>query len=246
MVMHSLFSVIINDTETAWRSIERMNEKAPINEGGNEMKKYLLFLITALILLFGLQTVTYAGEPYIPEKMIVVMTPNLVSHNINLGGVAKTSDVTKLKSSNKSVVKLSKFVYEGTVYVSVKPNKPGKATVTFDYKYKGKTCHAKVKVKVYKYFNAIKSLKIGSKNYASKFKKDNYAYLKKKLTGKLKIKAKAGYKILDIYSYNRKDGSNFKTLKNGKKVTIKKGYALCIDLEKTSNKDVFSFTLAID
>ena len=210
------------------------------------MKKYLILMITALTLLFGLQTMTVAADIYIPEEETIVKAPNLISQNITLNGVKKKSDVTKVKSSNKSVVKVEVFDNNGTVYVGLQPKKIGKATVTFKYKLKGKTYSAKVKVKVVKYTNALKSLKIGSTEYASRFNKEDYIFLDKKLSGKLNIKLKSGYTLGGIYLYKRGGGGLPKTLKNGKKITVKKGYGMNISIRKNSTGVYYNYSFGID
>ena len=70
-----------------------------------------------------------------------------------------------------------------------------------------------------KYVNPAKTFKIGKKNYVKKFKKaEQYWKNSKKISGKLVVKAKKGWKITKI----RKAGYNItpKKIKNGKKVTL--------------------------
>ena len=210
------------------------------------MKKYLIIMITALTLLFGMQTMTVAADIYIPKEETIVKAPNLFSQNIHLDGVKKKSDVTKVKSTNKSVLKAEVFDNNGTIYVGLQPKKDGKATVTFNYKLKGKTHSAKIKVKVVKYVNALKSLKIGSKEYASQFNKAEDIFQDKKLSGKLNVKVKSGYSIVGINSYSSNGGVGFKTLKNGKKVTIKKGHVLSIGVRKNSTNVYYHYAIRVD
>ena len=189
------------------------------------------FLVTLVVLLTGILSaaVVYA-EPYIPKKKVIYQDGVENSFNINLEGVSKTSDVTKLKSSKKSVATVTKFEYMGTAYVSIHPKKAGTTIVTFNVKYKNKTIKAKTTVVIKKYVNPLKTLKIGSKNYASKFKKTRFVSLKKALKGKLSIILKSGYQISSISTYNSKNGSGYKTLKNNKTIKIPKNYVLCLEI----------------
>jgi uncharacterized protein YjdB len=138
-------------------------------------------------------------------------------------------DVT-WKSSNPKVATVSKFEYQGTMYVAVAPKSPGKTDVTFRVKHNGKTIKAKVAVTILKYVNPFKALKIGSKSIVSLFKKTNMAHATKALKGKITYKLKKGWKLHTISCYNAKDGSNYKNLDPKKSNTIKKGYRLSFGL----------------
>lgn len=195
--------------------------------------KPALRILSALVLvclLVGMQIPAFAEELYIPSEMTILMAENLGSRNINLRGVKKLSAITKLKSSNPKVATVSKFEYQGTMYVAVAPKSPGKTDVTFRVKHNGKTIKAKVAVTILKYVNPFKALKIGSKSIASLFKKTNMAHATKALKGKITYKLKKGWKLHTISCYNAKDGSNFKILDPKKSNTIKKGYRLCFEL----------------
>ena len=75
--------------------------------------------------------------------------------------------VTAVKSSNKKVATV-KIVDGGSYnYILITKKKAGTTKIT--YKLAGKT--KTVTFKVYKWKNPVKTLKLGSKNYASKFKK---------------------------------------------------------------------------
>ena len=197
------------------------------------------FAAVLVLLLTGMisAAVASAEEPYIPSQKVIYMDGVVSSSNIQLFGVSGTSAVTKLKSSNKSVAKVSKFTYDDDVYVSIKPIKPGTAKVTFNVKHEGKTIKAKVNVIVRKYVNPLKSFKIGSTNYTSKFKKTGHISVKKALKGKLKIKLKAGYVISEINVYSWSGGGNMKSVKNNKTVKVPKGSTLSLQVRRKNALD---------
>ena len=190
-----------------------------------KFRKFVCALL--VLLLIGLQIGALA-DPYIPETMTIVKAPDIGSRNISLDGVTSESDISKLKSSNKKVVSLSTFTYGDEVYIAIAPKKAGTTTVTFEYEYGGKTNKGKVKVTVLKYENPFKSLKIGSKDYASMFKDRSMINTGKALKGKLTIKLKDGWKLLNVCSYNYKNGEDFKSLAVNKKITVAKGRRLDI------------------
>ena len=200
-----------------------------MNMNRRKVTRYLTAALAVMLLVVFTASAAFA-ELYIPENRVIYKDKDTTSYNIMLDGVSKTSAITKLKSSKKSVATVSKFVYGDTAYVAINMKKPGKTTVTFNVKYKGKTVKAKTKVEIRKYVNPFKSLKIGSKNYASKFKENPYCTLTKTAKGKMTIKLKSGYKIKGISTYNGNDGSGYKILKNKKNITIKKGYVLSISV----------------
>jgi len=182
-----------------------------------------------VLLLLALQTAVVA-DPYIPEEMTIIKAADIGSQNISLDGVSKVSDISKLKSSNKKVATVSTFTYLDMVYIGISPKNPGKSTITFNYKYGGKTYKGKVKVTVLDYENPFKSIKIGSKNYSSRFRNQQRIEVDKALSGKLTINLKKGYTLQSLYSYNYKDGEDFQILSENKKIKIRKGHRLEINV----------------
>lgn len=140
------------------------------------------------------------------------------------------SKVTSLKSSKKSVAKVSAETYDNIPYLVVTPVKKGKTTVSFRYTFNGKTKKYKFRFKVVPYENPLKHLKIDGKGYAGKFSRKNYYAVSSKLKGKLKITPSKGWVVRDISVVKEQNGVyiRYKTLKSGKKVTLKKGMALLV------------------
>ena len=149
-----------------------------------------------------------------------------------------TIDMATAKSSNPSVAVLTEDTWkgdDGKTYGSyvIKSKKPGKATLTFQVKnpdadsYVTKT----VKVKVVKFVYPGKVFKVGKKSFVKKYKGKPYYYVSKKLSGKVKVKAKKGWKVDGIYFYDSsKDKS--KKIKNGKKVKFDKYDSLSVCFKK--------------
>ena len=205
---------------------------------GNSVFSRCFIAVLAVFLTGLLSSAVVFAEPWIPEKKVIYLQEGITSENIQLEGVSKTSAITKLKSSKKSVATVSKFVHEGTAYVAVEPKKPGTAKITFNVKYGKKTIKAKTTVIVRKYENPLKTFKIGSKNYASKFNKSGHVTLeKKKLKGKLNVKLKSGYELVEIAVYSWKDGSGYKNYKNNKSVTVASGKTLSVQVCSKDDPD---------
>ena len=142
--------------------------------------------------------------------------------------------ITKLKSSNTKVLTVKKIDnYSG---IMITPKKAGKSTITFKATKGSKTYSYKCVVKVMKYENPVKTLKIGSKNYASKFSKMDYIDLdgKKNYEGKLSIKTNKNWKVTYILIYDAKT-DKVKEYKNNKKIKLKKNQSLYIYFTNTKN-----------
>ena len=123
--------------------------------------------------------------------------------------------MTIAKSSKKSVAAVK---YASKSGFNILFKKPGKATIT--YKYKGKKYTHKFVV--LKYTNPAKSLKIGSKNYATKFKKKSYLELGGSYAGKKLVATPvAGWKVKDVIVMNL---TSEKHKKSGYKITKSDNY----------------------
>ena len=189
------------------------------------------FLIAFVMLLTGAFSAVVAwAEPDIPEKKVFYLDGTVGESYIYLYGVSKTSAIKNLKNSKKSVADVFRSVNGDTAVVAIRPKKAGTTTVSFNVKYKGKTIKAKTKVIARKYVNPLKSLKIGSVNFTSQFKKTGHITLNRPLKGKLSIKLKAGYKILEMNVYSWSGGSTMKKVKNNKNVYVPKGKTLSIQV----------------
>ena len=119
---------------------------------------------------------------------------------------------------------------DGRVFLVIKAVKPLKrGTVRFKATLNGKSRTYKTKVVAMEYKNPFGILKIGKKDYASKYKKfDNTFTVKKTVKGKLKVKASPGFRIEGMKLLHNFDEENGKTLKNGDSIRIRKGDSLQI------------------
>jgi hypothetical protein len=137
-------------------------------------------------------TVSYA-------KTMTVSTGGNGEYYCEMSGSVKNIKKVKVTSSNKKVIYIGAMDGDSTgfVFTALKAGSANltiKATLT-----SGKTKTYKAKVKAINYSNPIKSLKIGSKELASKFKKDIYAsYNNKTDSEKLSIKLKSGWTLKSI------------------------------------------------
>ena len=128
------------------------------------------------------------------------------------GGVFELQNVKNLKRKNISVVDAdSDGCSKGCKTYYLVPKGPGKASLSYTYKGKKYTRNFVFK----KYSNPVKSLKIGKKQLAKKFKSTYYYRTGKTLKGKLQVKAAKNWKLQKI-EYNGKK------VKNGAKVTYHK------------------------
>lgn len=122
--------------------------------------------------------------------------------------------ISAVKSSNKKVATASLMkVKGGRTYIKITMKKPGKTKITYKLAGKKKT----TTLKLVKWKKPVKSFKIGSTNYASKFNKFSTYLGVSDLGGKtLKIKPARGWKVAKI-QYLVGEGK-LKKIKNGKKL----------------------------
>ena len=222
----------------------------------NLIKKYIspLFICTAaLLILFAAAPAVYAET--LPMKKLLATNaendiilydiPYLEEENCNEGVFAN------IKVDKPAIVALS----SDEDSLRVEPKKKGTAVVTFDViKNDGSVVHYSCTVKVYAYTNPFKSFKIGSKNYAAKYKKTFIklgsderfsAYgVKQAVSGKLNVKLNKNWKIdgNQKMSYSWLfSGKDPILQKNGKKVSLKKGDSLLFSLKNTVTKGTYRF-----
>lgn len=128
---------------------------------------------------------------------------------LNIEGSNDKSDITKLKSSKKDI-KLE--ACDGYIIVRY-GNKSQKTTITCEVK----GVKLKTTLKIIKYRNPFKSIKLGGRDYTKGFNKNLYIYTKKKYKNNtLAIKCKSGWKIRSI-----------KYTKQGSKHLVNKYYKMC-------------------
>lgn len=150
--------------------------------------------------------------------------------------------VKNLKISNNKLAKVS-WRKSDKELIWFQPLSTGSAKVTFDVVYGKKTQHFKSKVTITRYQSPCKSFKVGTKDYASKFKNAHYSYQygTKNKKSKVSIKAISGWKVTNIYYYNGKTGKN---IKNNSNVTLRPGSCISVNLynSKTQKYECISLS----
>ena len=171
-------------------------------------------LAAMLCLMMGTGTAWAGGG-----KDIATFKGKVVTTIVNKGDPEAYGDfkggkkVTSVRSSNKKVATVKIVDCKSYNYILITKKKAGTTKIT--YKLAGKT--KTVTFKVCKWQNPVKTLKIGSKNYASKFKKSASAGTTIDLGGKtVKVKAASGWKVQKILAIT--DTGSVKTVKNFKKL----------------------------
>lgn len=119
--------------------------------------------------------------------------------------------------------------------VAIYTNKAGKTELSFVGK-SGKIYT--INLTVVKYSNPVSKFKINSKNYASKFKKSSMPALTSSGKQKISIKAKKGWKVVDLHYtfYNYSGKIKTKKFKNNRSVNISKKYSGFIDATLKNKK----------
>lgn len=140
---------------------------------------------------------------------------------VNTDGKAK---ITKVTVTNKALASVS--LYDDKLGVWFTPKKAGSTTVKVTVKNGSKKKVHTVKLKIYNYENPMTSLKVGKKQYKSKFATKSSYYEKKPKkasTVKVNVKAKKGYEINNIsYAYKVNGEYKYKTLTNGQSFKLDK------------------------
>ena len=145
--------------------------------------------------------------------------------------------ITNVASSNKNVI--SAKAVAKSWYMKYTSKKNGTAVVTYTMTYTNADGQKVVENvtethKIVKYVRPIKTFKVGSKNYAAKFKSTPQVNAKSALSGKLTVKAASGWKVKKIRQVNSAITSGEfvpqKKLKNGAKVNIKKSAQSAIEV----------------
>lgn len=208
-------------------------------------RRLLVILIAVAVAITFVPTLSFAAEKSkpIPKNIKTLYYPKLKSNwtmdGKNGGVLAFKSDWTfkmkKCKSSNKKIAKV-KFDSSSDGMppcYTVLINKKGKAKLTVYAKPTGsKKAYKKyvIKITAYEYINPAKSFKIGSRNFAGKFKKVDWCdYEGKNLTGKLSIKTKKGWQLKSISLGNYTDAQKFVEKEHlGKTVKIKNGSVITL------------------
>ena len=228
----------------------------------------LLLSLTVILLLPGIQSEAAAKKPTCVKKQTVYLTksdvgrevlgkPYYVGYDISsyifIKNLSSNAKITNIKSSNKKI-SVSNMLKEPTfpsksLYLYGKNCKPGETSrITFKVKQGGKTYNLSCKITLKMKASNFKTFSIGGKNYASKLSGYSgtamVAELKiRPLKGTFRIKMKSGIKLESVRLVRFNKGKTVtKSLKNGSKVSLKKGDQIQISYKYTKKPVNYNFT----
>ncbi len=189
------------------------------------------FILMILGIILSLPTRAFAdGKPYFSDTHDLFSIYN--SSWYSFGEEGDSIKFSNLKSSNSKVVTVSTRKEGKRYFIIFKIKKVGKATVSFNAKCNGHTYSYMTNVRVWKYKNPVKTLKIGKNSFASRFNNfPSYEYKSKKLSGKIKLTLNKGWKFdsADIYSTTSSYYKHYSTLPSS--VSLKKNQTLAINVK---------------
>ena len=181
--------------------------------------KKIVSLFLALTLCLGAfmipsQEVNAASPTFYSTNNKIFLLKN-TTYGYFITNPTKKDKITNIKVSNKKIV--NAYRHQDTKYeLCVVPKKAGTTKVTFKY---GKKTFS-MKITVAKWANPCKTLKLGNKDYASKFKNNDLNWFSKPSKSKkvkLSVKANKGWTLKSI-TYN--NGSGYKKIKNNSTIKI--------------------------
>ncbi len=214
--------------------------------GKNSMKWLRMsFVLMILGIIFSLPIRAFAdGKPYFPDTHDLFSMYNSTWYSF--GEEGDTIKFTNLKSSNRKVVTVSTRKAGKQYFIIFNIKKVGKATVSFNAKCNGHTYSYMTNVRVWKYKNPVKTLKIGKKSFASRFNNfPNYEYKGKKLSGKIKLTLNNGWKLVSVNIYSTTSSSSKKYSSLPSSVSIKKNQTLEICVKNMKNGYLQTVTVSV-
>lgn len=199
------------------------------------MKKIALFLVLVLLTLCLYTPNSVKAEDFSYDKLVESpYNSKDLWINIAFWSCKKGTEIKNLKITNKKVIKFdynndSKkhssvyYTEDGEAcYVGLVKKRCGKSYVTGDIYYNGsKVKSFKTKIRLYKYVNPFKKIKINKKNLVKKYKNTKYVSypVKKGKKYKFSYKIKKGFKLKEVEFYNGKKDIK---VKNNKKIKVPK------------------------
>lgn len=221
------------------------------------MKKIRVLIAIAAIMMamaFPVNAQNVNSGELTGEKDVIVQTNDLLKASgytivmyycpggekiANEGSIVPFGDdvamIYDVKSSNKKVATAKAKKVNGRYRVHINVKRTGKVTITYKVKLNNGTSYqSSARYHYKKYKTPISSIKIGNKDLTKRYKKSIHLS-GKPLKGKLKIKLKKGWKLVDYYTFNLKTyGSDDHSIKEFKtsKITIKKNERFVIRVKK--------------
>ena len=235
-------------------------------------RQCLLYILMMTVFMSVLTGMTVAAEDLRSYYERHYYAYNLMGKNKTVSLYAGEEDeFVSISSSNKKVAMISKEKVKGDdLWFDVKlinPGKEAKAIVKIVQAYEDEESESGEYIETnkylfvfYKYTNPFKSLKIGKKNFASKFKKGFiYDKVPANTSGKISYSLKKNWKVESIY-YSNSAKKPWRSIKKGTKIKFTKRGKLSIFLinkktgvaahfilgRKTREKPFFGFTVVSD
>lgn len=168
----------------------------------------------------------------------------------------KMKKITAVTVSDDTLATINKDKLDGDVWWGVTPKKSGKVKVTVTFKTKSGKKKASKIVRIKKYPNQIKSLKVNGKKVSTKEYQDYYENTYKGTSVKVKAALKSGWKMTNgIYCYVLDKNGNKKTINikksrilNGKAIKFARKYkefSLYFEMENKKNGDLIGYTIRL-
>ena len=200
----------------------------------NVMKRFastMLVLVVAFGLVFSsVGEVKAASSDYIALPS-VMWVGDPISYSVGVYNMNSSKEYTiKKVTSSSTAVKVKKEKYDNKTYWFAYGKRAGTATVKITYKKNGKIKKISQKIKVKKYPNQIKSLKVNGKKINISKNKFEYTKRYKGTSPKIKLALKSGWKItyIDGQYYKKDTMKSFKVKKSqitkGSKISFPKKY----------------------
>ena len=203
---------------------------------------FVLFLLVPAEKIFA-EYVEYGTVKYAKKLVLInggyIDAPNR-PYFLEMGSKTKNAKKVTVNIENKGIVygDATKNSYTGEYQIQLYVHGTGTTKLTIKVNKSGRVKTYKATIKTVDYQNPVKELKIGNKNYASKFKKTKQ-YNKVKFPskkGKLVVKPAKNWKVKQIEVYgDTKDGytevkvDNVKTYNLSKFVFVKDAYVTLVN-----------------
>lgn len=187
----------------------------------------------------------------IPYSRSMTISKNNSGYYIMTGKNLGNGEIISIKSSNRKVITPmdNADIYDAVWADSFDTKKTGSAKLTITVKKKnGKTQNYVAKVKVVKYSNPVKQVKLGSKNLTSKFGKGAGIYVSpKKDREKISVQAKSGWKVKNIgYTYYKGGKWKTRTIHNKDYIKYEDGGTITISMYKKKTKQIEQITIGVN
>ncbi len=145
-----------------------------------------------------------------------------------LKGITSKSAVSKLTSSDKTVMEAELVKSGRNVYMIAVPKKTGTATIRMKVRYQKKSYTLKTRLTAKKYENPLSVLKFGKQDLTKKFdasSRYSMGITRTLRNQKLYVRLKKGWSLSHITVFDDKTSQSYE---NKDKITIKKGQTLNI------------------